>query len=101
MLRVYLLGISFLAAAAYCLFIDPLGGCMLIASMAAAVLGCYIVGTSLLAPLVREPARFLLYVFALMPAMVMVAAYLAIASIRYFKGDFTAIWHRVRRDRTV
>ena len=97
-LRPYLLAISFLAAAAYCVFFEPGVAAVLLTSMAVAVFGCYVLGTALLAPLVREPWRFLLDIFTTIPAMALVAVYFATASIGYFKGDYNAKWDRVKRD---
>lgn len=97
-LRPYLLAISFAAAAVYCVFFESEAFVPLFSSMVAAVFGCYVLGTALLAPLVAEPGRFLFDIFAAIPAMALVAAHFATASVRYFKGDYSAKWKRVRRD---
>ena len=96
--RLYLLAISFLSSAAYCIFYEPGAFIPLHASMAAAVFGCYVVGTALLAPLVAEPGRFLAGIFMAIPAMALLAAHFATASVRYFRGDYSAKWQRVKRD---
>jgi hypothetical protein len=101
LLRVYLLAVSFLAAAVYCIAFEPGSTVPLLSSMALAVLGCYVIGTALLAPLVAQPGRFLLDIFTSVPAMALVAAHLATASVGYFRGDVSALWERVKRDRTV
>jgi len=100
-LRVYLLILSFLLAAVYCAVFEPASAVSLLTSMLVAVFGCYLFGTALLAPLVNSPARFLMNIIASLPAMVIVAAYMATASTGYFRGDFSAVWERVKRDRTV
>jgi cellulose synthase/poly-beta-1,6-N-acetylglucosamine synthase-like glycosyltransferase len=100
-LRVYLLIVSFLAAAVYCAVFEPASAGPLLASMVLVVFGCYVFGTALLAPLVSEPARFLLDMFVSIPAMALIGMHLATASVRYFRGDFSALWNRVKRDRTV
>ncbi|GAB4340135.1 MAG: glycosyltransferase family 2 protein [Candidatus Abyssubacteria bacterium] len=101
MLRIYLLAVSFVAALMYIALVGPASGAALLCSMTVAVFVAYIVGTALLAPLVAEPARFLLDIFAAIPAMALVAFHLGTAVIRYFRGDFTALWERVKRQRTV
>jgi len=101
MLRVYLIAISFLAALVYGFFSDPSACLSLLAAMAAAVFGCYVFGTALLAPLVREPGGFLMRMMTSIPAMALVAFYLATASVKYFRGDFSSMWDRIKRDRTV
>jgi len=97
-LRPYLLAVSFLAAAIYCIFFDPGAAVALGVSMAVAVFGCYILGTALLAPLVGEPSRFLLDVLTMIPAMALVAANLITGGAGYFRGRHSARWKRVRRD---
>ncbi len=101
LLRVYLLAASFLAAAVYCIAFEPGSAVPLLGSMALAVLGCYVIGTALLAPLVTQPVRFLLDIFTAVPAMALVAAHFATATVGYFRGDASALWQRVKRDRTV
>jgi cellulose synthase/poly-beta-1,6-N-acetylglucosamine synthase-like glycosyltransferase len=96
--RLYLLAASFLASAAYCIIYEPGAFIPLHASMAAVVFGCYVIGTALLAPLVAEPGRFLSDIFVMIPAMALVAVHFATASIRYFKGDYSATWRRVKRN---
>jgi cellulose synthase/poly-beta-1,6-N-acetylglucosamine synthase-like glycosyltransferase len=96
--RLYLLAISFLSSAAYCIFYEPGAFIPVHASMVAAVLGCYVFGTVLLAPLVTEPGRFLRDIFMAIPAMALLAAHFATASVRYFRGDYSAKWQRVKRD---
>ncbi len=100
-LRAHLLIASFLAAISYAFFFEPAAAARLLAKMALIALGGYAVGTALLAPLVAEPWRFLKDIFVSIPAMALVAAHLATASLRYFRGDFSARWERVKRDRTV
>lgn len=97
-LRPYLLAVTFAAAAVYCFFFNPGVATALLLSMAAAVVGCYVLGTALLAPLVAEPARFLLDIFAMIPAMALVALHLVTAGAGYFTGGYSAKWKRVRRD---
>ncbi len=101
LVRTYLLGVSFLAALAYCLFFDRHAAAPLLTSMVAAVCACYGIGTALLAPLVAEPARFLLSIITMMPGMVIVAAYLATGSMKYFGGQSGPKWDRVNRDKYV
>jgi cellulose synthase/poly-beta-1,6-N-acetylglucosamine synthase-like glycosyltransferase len=96
--RLYLLAVSFLASAVYCVVYEPGAFIPLHASMAAAVFGCYVIGTALLAPLVAEPGRFISDIFTTIPAMALVASHFATASLRYFKGDYGAKWQRVKRD---
>jgi cellulose synthase/poly-beta-1,6-N-acetylglucosamine synthase-like glycosyltransferase len=97
-LRPYLLALSFMAAAVYCFLFDPGALVALFASMAVAVLGCYVLGTTLLAPLVTEPRRFMLDIFAMIPAMALVALHLLTAGAGYFTGGYSAKWKRVKRD---
>jgi hypothetical protein len=63
--------------------------------------GCYLLGTALLAPLLDEAKRFLIDMLISLPAMMLVAAHFAIASARYARGDFDALWQRVKRDRAI
>jgi cellulose synthase/poly-beta-1,6-N-acetylglucosamine synthase-like glycosyltransferase len=97
-IRPYLLALSFLGAAAYCLLFEPTAFVPLLSSMVATVFCCYVVGTALLAPLVPEPGKFLLNLLATIPAMALVAIYFLSAGARYFKGDYGAKWKRIRRD---
>lgn len=101
LLRVYLLAVSFLAAGVYCIAFEPAATVPLLSSMLLSVLGCYVIGTALLAPLVAQPARFVLDIFASVPAMALVAMQFATATVGYFRGDASALWQRVKRDRTV
>lgn len=101
LLRPHLITISFLAAFAYCLFFDRNATAPLLTSMVAAVFGCYVIGTALLAPLVAEPARFLVGIITMIPGMIIVAAYLATASVRYFGGQSGPRWDRVNRDKYI
>lgn len=101
MLRVYLIAISFIGALVYVIFFDPGASLSRLATMVATVIGCYLFGTALLAPLVSEPGPFLVRMATSIPAMGLVASYLATASIRYFKGDFSSMWEKINRDRTV
>lgn len=96
--RPYLLAASFAAATVYCILFEPGAFVPLLSSMAAAVFGCYVVGTALLAPLVPEPGRFLADIFTAIPAMALLAAHFATASVGYFRGDYGAKWKRVKRD---
>jgi cellulose synthase/poly-beta-1,6-N-acetylglucosamine synthase-like glycosyltransferase len=96
--RLHLLAIAFLSSAAYCIFYEPGAFIPMHASMVAVVLGCYVVGTALLAPLVAEPGRFLADIFMAIPAMALVGIHFATASVRYFRGDYSAKWQRVKRD---
>ncbi|MBI5118779.1 glycosyltransferase [Candidatus Poribacteria bacterium] len=100
-LRPHLLILSFGAALVHAIFFQPAVAGRLLATMAFLVLGCYIAGTALLAPLVAEPRRFLKDMLVSIPAMILVASHLATASLKYFRGDFNALWERVKRDRTV
>jgi cellulose synthase/poly-beta-1,6-N-acetylglucosamine synthase-like glycosyltransferase len=101
LLRPHLLILSFVTAIAHTIFFEPALAWRLLAGMALTALGCYIVGTGFLAPLVAEPRRFLKDIFVSIPAMVLVAGHLATASLEYFRGDFSALWERVKRDRPV
>jgi cellulose synthase/poly-beta-1,6-N-acetylglucosamine synthase-like glycosyltransferase len=101
MLRIYLLAVSFVGAFVYVAAFEPASAVALLVSMTGAVFVAYVVGTALLAPLVAEPGRFLLDIFTAIPAMALVALHLATAVVRYFRGDFTALWERVKRQRTV
>ncbi len=96
-IRPFLLVISFVVAAAYCIFFEPTAFIPLILSMTAAVFLCYAVGTAFLAPLTSEPERFLLDIFEMIPAMALIAFHFAGAGIRYFKGDYSAKWERIKR----
>lgn len=100
-LRMHLLIIAFLGAIVYGIIFNPGTLIPLLTLMAVTVFGCYVFGTALLAPLVAEPWRFLLDIFAVVPAMALVAAYLTTASVRYLRGDFSALWQRVKRERIV
>ncbi len=97
-LRPYLIVLALLTAVIYSAFFDPGAAAALLASMAIAIFGCYVLGTALLAPLVAEPARFLLDIFAMVPAMALVAANFIAAVPGYFRGGYGAKWKRVRRD---
>jgi cellulose synthase/poly-beta-1,6-N-acetylglucosamine synthase-like glycosyltransferase len=99
--RMYLLIISFLSAAIYGIAFSPGSVFPLMISMTVTVFGCYVLGTALLAPLVAEPRRFLLDIFACLPAMALIAIHFATASARYLRGDFSALWDRVKRERAV
>ncbi|RJP24666.1 MAG: glycosyltransferase [Candidatus Abyssobacteria bacterium SURF_5] len=73
----------------------------LLIGMTGMTFACYLAGTMLLAPLVREPARFLLDVLTTAPVMVLILIQFAIGGIRYLRGDFDAMWQRVKRDRAL
>ncbi len=98
-LRVYLLIISFAAAALYGSAFDRQALVPLLATMGTATAVSYIIGTAFLAPLVRSPGRFLLDIFGALPGMVLIALSLAAGPIRYFKGDFSPVWKRIKRGR--
>jgi len=100
-LRAYLLVIAFAGALAASLLTAPASAVPRLAWMAVLSVGCYLLGTAALAPLVREPGRFLVDTVISIPAMALVAFHLATAGMRYFRGDFTSRWQRVKRDRVV
>jgi cellulose synthase/poly-beta-1,6-N-acetylglucosamine synthase-like glycosyltransferase len=96
--RPYLLAIAFAAATAYCALFDHGAFLPLLSSMIAVVFGCYVVGTALLTPLTAEPLRFFVSIFTAIPAMALLVAHFATASVGYFRGDYGAKWKRVKRD---
>ncbi len=100
-LRAHLLFLAFGVAFLSLLLSSGASGSLLLMKMGAATVGCYLLGTAVLAPLTRKPARFLVDLFISIPAMALVAAHLATASVRYFRGDFSSLWQRVKRDRAV
>jgi cellulose synthase/poly-beta-1,6-N-acetylglucosamine synthase-like glycosyltransferase len=98
-LRAYLLAIAFAGA----IFASPGAGwaftAVLVIWMLAVTIGCYLFGTMLLAPLVDESDRFILDAIVSIPAMALMAFHFVTASLRYFRGDFSSLWQRVKRDR--
>lgn len=100
-LRPYLLACSFFVALIYSIFFDLHAMVPQLISMGVAVFGCYVVGTALLAPMAPRPIRFVLDIFATLPAMALVAAQMAAGSVKYFKGGASPKWDRISRDRNV
>ncbi|RJP74085.1 MAG: glycosyltransferase [Candidatus Abyssobacteria bacterium SURF_17] len=100
-LRVYLLMIAFLAAFVYCAAFERGFAVSLLSSMVGVVFFGYVIGTALLAPIVSERWRFLRDILISVPAMALVATHFAVASLKYFRGDFSSLWERVKRDRAV
>jgi cellulose synthase/poly-beta-1,6-N-acetylglucosamine synthase-like glycosyltransferase len=100
-LRAYLLLIGFCGLLISSLVMEPASAVPLLFTAGFLTLACYVAGTAALAPLVKEPWRFLVNVLISIPAMALVALHLATASLRYFRGDFDALWERVKRDRAV
>jgi cellulose synthase/poly-beta-1,6-N-acetylglucosamine synthase-like glycosyltransferase len=100
-LRSYLLLFAFAGALVSSLALSPTSAAPLMMKMLGITFGCYLMGTALLAPLVDEAKRFLLAMCVSLPAMILIAAHFAIASARYMRGDFDALWQRVKRDRAI